>query len=185
MTPDMPAVAEVPWTVDRLADLPESGYRFEIFDGSLLVSPPPAMPHIATTTLLRDALYDQAPRHFKLIESAALVPDARNYYVPDLIVVRAEVLKSRDRGVKPADVLLAIEVVSPSNPSNDLILKRNVYAHFGIPEYWIADRRDESLLVFHLGTNKHYELVAKCHAGDGWQSDRPFPVAIDPVDIFI
>jgi Uma2 family endonuclease len=40
-----------PWTVD---DLPDDGYRYEIVDGSLLVPPSPAMPHIRVTTYASD-----------------------------------------------------------------------------------------------------------------------------------
>ncbi|HEV7708597.1 MAG TPA: Uma2 family endonuclease [Asanoa sp.] len=183
-TPHIRQVPSAAWTVDDLDDLPDDGYRYEIFDGSLLVSPPAAMPHIAATVLLRDALHAQAPAHFKMIEGVGVFPDLRNFYIPDLVVAHVEVLKSRDRGIKPTDVLLAIEVVSPSNPSNDLFIKRKVYAQFDIPEYWIVDRRDLSLLVFRLGEGSEYELAAKVHPGDRWQSDWPFPLTIDPGDIF-
>jgi hypothetical protein len=40
-----------PWTINDLGELPE-GYRYEIFDGSLLVSPPPNLPHVRATTYL-------------------------------------------------------------------------------------------------------------------------------------
>ncbi|MEV4535374.1 Uma2 family endonuclease [Asanoa sp. NPDC049518] len=182
MTPR--AVPTEAWTVDDLDDLPDDGYRYEIFDGSLLVSPPAAMPHIASTVWLRDLLHAQAPRHFKLIEGAGVFANARNFYIPDLMVVRDEVLKSRERGVRPADVLLAIEVVSPSNPSNDLFIKRKAYAQFNIPEYWIVDRRDESLSVFQLDERSEYQLAAKVHPGSRWQAEKPFPLAVDPADLF-
>ncbi|GIF48088.1 Uma2 family endonuclease [Asanoa ferruginea] len=183
-TPHIRKVPSAAWTVDDLDDLPDDGYRYEIFDGSLLVSPPAAMPHIAATVLLRDALHAQAPAHFKMIEGVGVFPDQRNFYIPDLVVAHVEVLKSRDRGIKPTDVLLAIEVVSPSNPSNDLFIKRKVYAQFDIPEYWVVDRRDLSLLVFRLADGSEYDLAAKVHPGDRWQSDWPFPLSIDPDQIF-
>ncbi len=172
------------WTVDDLDDLPDNGYRYEIFDGSLLVSPPAAMPHIASTVFLRDLLFDQAPRHLKLIEGVGVFPNARNFYIPDLVVVDAEVLKSSERGVRPVDVLLAIEVVSPSNPSNDLFIKRKAYAQYNIPEYWIVDRRDESLSVLQLKGNGEYRAAAKVHPGSQWQAEKPFPLTIDPAEIF-
>ncbi|SNT44942.1 Endonuclease, Uma2 family (restriction endonuclease fold) [Asanoa hainanensis] len=183
MTPSR-AVPTEAWTVEDLDDLPDDGYRYEIFDGSLLVSPPAAMPHIASTVWLRDILHDQAPRHFRLIEGAGVFANARNFYIPDLVVVHGEVLKSRERGIRPADVLLAIEVVSPSNPSNDLFIKRKAYAQFNIPEYWIVDRRDESLSVLQLTEQSEYRVAAKVHPGSQWRAEEPFPLVVDPADLF-
>ena len=42
------------------------------------------------------------------------------------------------------------EVVSPDNPDRDLVDKRMDYAEAGIPEYWIADPRDETIRVLTL-----------------------------------
>ena len=40
--------------------------------------------------------------------------------------------------------------VSPDNPDRDLVEKRADYAEAGIPEYWIADPRDETVRVLSL-----------------------------------
>jgi hypothetical protein len=40
-----------PFTVDDLFALPDNGNRHEIFDGSLVMSPPPATGHIHVTPL--------------------------------------------------------------------------------------------------------------------------------------
>ena len=34
-----------PWTTEALYALPEDGMRHELLDGTLLVSPPPSVPH--------------------------------------------------------------------------------------------------------------------------------------------
>src|SRR3954467_338213 len=39
------------------------------------------------------------------------------------------------------------EVISPSNAANDLVKKRRIYHHHGVPHYWIIDPRDETLTV--------------------------------------
>ena len=41
-----------------------------------------------------------------------------------------------------------VEVLSPSNPENDLWRKRELYRRHGVREYWIVDPREETLLVF-------------------------------------
>lgn len=45
---------------------------------------------------------------------------------------------------------LVMEVVSPDDPSRDLVRKRADYAQAGIPEYWIVDPRDRTITVRRL-----------------------------------
>ena len=50
-----------------------------------------------------------------------------------------------------------VEVVSPDDPDRDLVEKRTDYAEAGIPEYWIADPRDETLTVLVLHGEAYVE----------------------------
>ena len=52
---------------------------------------------------------------------------------------------------------LVAEVVSPDDPDRDLVEKRTDYAEAGIPEYWIADPRDETLTVLVLRGEAYVE----------------------------
>ena len=45
---------------------------------------------------------------------------------------------------------LVVEVASPDDPDRDLVEKRTDYAEAAVPEYWIADPRDETLTVLVL-----------------------------------
>lgn len=45
---------------------------------------------------------------------------------------------------------LVIEVVSPDDPSRDLVDKRREYAQAGIPEYWIVNPQTDSITVLQL-----------------------------------
>jgi len=60
-----------------------------------------------------------------------------------------------------------IEVVSEDDPDRDLVAKRREYAEAGIPEYWIVDPRDESILVLVLdGKTAPYTEHARCCGDD-------------------
>ena len=183
-TPHYRARSTTGYTVDDLFDFPDDGYRYEIFDGSLVVTPPPPFPHARATANLRDRLYDQAPRHLRIIEGAGLYPNDRNYFIPDLMVIPDEVLASGALGAQPQETLLVVEVLSPSNPSNDLVFKRELYAHHRVPEYWILDRRNRSLTVLQLAEDGKYSDRAVLHPGEVWRSDYPFPLQIDPAELF-
>jgi Uma2 family endonuclease len=180
----LPVVGGRPWTLDDLDALPDDGYRYEIFDGSLLVSPQPAVPHFRATTRLHRLLDRQAPDGFYLGQNAGVYPNRTNFYVPDLIVIRAESMEGEGRGFLPGDVLLAVEVVSPTNPGADLVLKRHAYAVAEIREYWIVDERDRTLRVLMPDGEGGYAERAVVKPGDTWRSVEPFPLAIDPAEVF-
>ena len=80
------------------------------------------------------------------------------------------------------DNVLAVEVLSPSNPGNDLVLKRHYYAAGGIPRYWIVEPDKRTLTVLTLDGDS-YQDRAVVEPGQVWRSDEPFPLTIDPADV--
>lgn len=68
--------------------------------------------------------------------------------LPDLAVVTEESLTKAGLGrVSPRNIEAVVEVVSPSNATNDLIDKVIDYGRLGIPHYMIVDPRDASITV--------------------------------------
>ncbi len=170
------------WTFDDLDQLPDIGVRYELFDGSLLVSPAPAWRHTRANNLLREVLTAQMPPNFKLVHDGGVtVRGRRTYFIPDLCVVPATVYDKEIDLLNQDDVRLAVEVLSPSNPGNDLVLKRHYYAVGGIPRYWIVDPKQRTLTVLTLDGDSYAER-AVVEPGQVWESTEPFPLRIDPVD---
>ena len=176
-----------PWTIDDVDDLPDDGNRYEIADGSLIVSPPPDLPHNSANDYLGDLLKRQAPTDFRVIAVPTGVDIRRrgSYYIPDLVVVPAAVMRTAAKNLSPADVLLVAEVLSPSNRLTDLLLKRHDYAAAGIPHYWIVDRVNRTLTVLVLDDGETtYREEAVVEPGKTWTTDRPFPITVDPAELF-
>jgi Uma2 family endonuclease len=170
------------WTVDDLDQLPDIGVRYELFDGSLLVSPAPAWRHTRANNLLREVLAEQMPPEFKLVHDGGVtVRGRRTYFIPDLCVVPAATFYKEFDQLSERDVLLTIEVLSPSNPGNDLVLKRHYYAVGGIPQYWIVDPKQRTLTVFTLDGEAYVDR-AVVEPGQVWESTDPFPLRLDPGD---
>jgi len=52
---------------------------------------------------------------------------------------------------------LVLEVVSPDDPARDLVTKRREYAEAGIPEYWIVNPLDRTVVVLTLQEDRYAE----------------------------
>jgi Uma2 family endonuclease len=97
-------------------------------------------------------------------------------------VTTEEAVNSDGRLLVAADVLLVVEVLSPSNRKVDLEKKPNGYGAAGVPSYWIVDNVNRALTVLtepHAGGYRREETIK---AGDKWATDAPFAVTLDPAD---
>jgi Uma2 family endonuclease len=129
-------------TLEEFFALPEdNSHRHELLDGVYLVSQPPSYRHqVAVMELFRrlqPALADRPDLIlFPVLGDIVLGP--RSVVQPDLFIVprpaSAEV-HWRDMAVP----LLAIEVLSPGSAARDRGIKRQLYQHAAVPEYWIVD----------------------------------------------
>jgi len=169
------------WTLEDLDDLPEDGSRYEILEGSLLVSPAPALPHFRAVSYLHRLLVRLAPDRYLVGQNIGVLRHVirQTYLIPDLVVVREESLAGNGKALLPADVLLAVEVLSPSSASTDAVTKRHHYGRMGIPQYWIVDPDAKELTVLR-GDAYREEIVVR--AGERWETDEPFDVELDPAD---
>jgi Uma2 family endonuclease len=166
------------WTID---DIPDDGNRYEIVDGSLLVSPPPAVPHVVVTTRLRRIMEAQAPDSLFVCEGAG-IDLGRSYRVPDILAIRATAIGIPRPSIPPADVVVAVEVLSPGSAGDDLILKRHQYGRAGVPHYWIVDQRQRTLTVLRHDGATGYDEVATVGPGTKWHTDAPYEIVLDPAD---
>jgi Uma2 family endonuclease len=139
----MPAVDNT-WTVELLDALPDDGQRYEIIDGVLHVTPAPSDVHqlVGAEFWHRLRVYLRPYKIARAIMSPADVrrgDRTRNRVQPDVFAVR---LTENGRPPYPyelSDLLIAIEIASPSNPILDYQIKRELYLSNGVPEYWIAN----------------------------------------------
>ncbi|MEV0007265.1 Uma2 family endonuclease [Streptomyces sp. NPDC047973] len=171
------------YTVDDLFTLPDLPPHTELLDGSLIFVSPQRIFHSLMIDLLTHGLRSSAPRELKVVREMTVALDRRNGPEPDVSVVRAESVTSREQTrFEAGDVLLAVEVVSPDSEARDRDTKPQKYAAAGIPNFWLVEM---------AGSDKHpvvrvYELdpVNKAYALTGIHHDRlktgvPFPVDVD------
>jgi Uma2 family endonuclease len=108
----------------------------------------------------------------------------RTMLVPDLAVIPRSAVPGAALA-RPAGVLLAVEIVSPSSVSMDRLLKPARYAEAGIPSYWRVEGMtsgEPSIVIYDLDGNRYRE-TAVIHAGEQVEADRPFRVTLAPAQL--
>ena len=149
----------------------EEGYRYELIEGRLYVSPPSNYPHDLMREYIRDELaayraqrreqiarLSSAPRVFVPGEAKTTCPE------PDFAIYRTcpPGWHVRWQDISP---LIVAEVVSPDNSEKDYV--RNVTLYQRVPsirEYWVFDRCGEddgpTLRVYQRGTARQKWKIA-------------------------
>lgn len=129
-----------------VTDLPEAAWpRYELFDGSLHVTPAADLRHQRLVTRLVVRLTERSPHGVEVLAGPNVVADEHNLVIPDVVVTTAEAAARGGLGLAPADLLLVVEVLSPSTRRVDLTLKRDTYSSWGVP-YWVVDPEGEDVV---------------------------------------
>jgi Uma2 family endonuclease len=163
-------------TVTDVANLPEDLY-YELINGRLVLRPP-AMPfHNYAGRQIANALDAGCPDDLIVTEDQSVMVDDHNEPRPDVVVIREE---GADRSpVLSADVLVAVEVLSPESVQRDQAEKLKLYAYGRIPSYWLIDPRGERVTFtqFLLGDGGVYHQVL--HTDGVVTVAEPWEVTLD------
>ena len=147
----------LPRTADELDHTPDDGYRYEIIDGVVLVTPPPPRGHQRLVFLLAKRLDAFAASHGLEVMIAPI--DVRASPVtqvePDLLVLPRH-FEGREltRWEPMSALVLVVEILSPSTAHVDRGRKRELYLERGVPEYWIVDEVSGSVALWRPGAGE-------------------------------
>jgi len=140
------------WTFADLAQFDESE-RYEIHDGQLIsMAPAPDFHHQEISANLHLLLSGFIrPRQLgKLVYAPAdVVLSEDNVVQPDLLFVAKENIEIIQKQVHGTPDLV-VEILSPSTFRYDRQKKLELYARFGVKEYWIVDPANRSLEILVL-----------------------------------
>lgn len=159
---------------ELLAFLDEHDLRYELIDGSIVVTPPPGFAHGDVLAGVFARLRVSAPAGLAVIADYAFRYDEPSFLVPDFTVARRQDCLETGIVVAP---LLVVEVLSRSTRRRDLTLKRDIYAEAGVPSYWIVDPLEPSLTVLTLRDGLYVES-ARTTGSDPLTVEHPFPVTV-------
>lgn len=164
-----------PWTVDDVARLPED-LHYELIDGRLVL-PPSALPiHQFVGRQTANALDVNCPDGLMSTEDQSVLVNGVNEPRPDVVLYKES---GADRTpILVADVLLAVEIISPDSTTRDRRLKASLYAAAGIPAYWLIDLLAERITFteFLLENGEYRQNV---HTDGLVTIDRPWTTTLD------
>lgn len=165
------------YTRDDLDAMPDDGHRYEIIDGTLIVTPAPSASHQVIVVNLVVALKTACTSAYQVLTAPFDVALTADTVVrPDVLVARRSELTERDLPAAPA---LTVEVLSPSTRRVDLTLKRARYEAAGSPSYWVVDPDGPIITTWQLREGQYVE-TGHAEADEVLTADLPFPVDIVP-----
>ena len=163
-----------------LERMPDDGHRYELIDGTLVVTPAPSIRHQRVVARVYTLLAARCPEGLEVLFAPLDVALAEDTVMqPDLLVARTTDFTDRDLPVAP---LLAVEVLSPSTRRLDLTLKRARLEAAGCASYWAVDPDEPSVTVWRLREGR-YDEVAHADGADRVELDAPYPVTVCPADL--
>ncbi|RIK35296.1 MAG: Uma2 family endonuclease, partial [Chloroflexi bacterium] len=140
------------WDYAKWLLLPNDGNRYEVIDGVLYMSTAPGVRHQrCVVRLIEHVGLPLQARGVALVVPApvgVIMPGAEPVQ-PDIVLIRSErtsIIADDDR-IRGVPDLIA-EVLSPSNPELDTVVKLAAYARAGVPEYWIVRPATRDILLY-------------------------------------
>ena len=172
-------------TYQDYARTPE-GEIWELIDGEKFMPPSPGAAHQRIDMRLGSRLHafvdDRALGEVFSAPFDVVLSDL-DVVQPDLLFVSNE----RSHIVTHANVRgapdLVVEIRSPSTAGRDWTIKRDLYARYGVKEYWVVDPNERRIWVMLLGDGSLDE-VGSYGTGDVLASPTLEGLTIDLDDIF-
>ena len=147
-------------TFAELARWPDDGRRYELYDGEAIVVPAPFPRHQQVAHRVQRLLdeYADATGDLVLGSPIDIVLSKHNVVQPDVVFIRHDRrhLINMMKAIRvPPD--LVVEVLSRKTEMRDRNRKADLFARFGIPEYWILNPVKNRMEIY-CNTGKAFVL---------------------------
>jgi Uma2 family endonuclease len=139
--------------------------RVELINGEIVVMTPIGPRHGAVVDRTTRAFIRVAGDTAIVRTQGTIVLDPFVAPEPDIVLLRPRDDDYISRNPAAEDILLIIEV-SDSSLEYDTTAKLGLYAILGIPEYWVADLKNQRLLTHSKAEGDGYSDVSELHLSD-------------------
>lgn len=155
---DDPMARSVEDAFDSISAAAPEGWRVELIEGEVHVTPPANTEHEHIVSELSGQVRDQRRELDRFTGLGLLVPEATvtGKVIPDLVVAPKGVFPPHTEYNDPGPVLLVGEVTSRSTADVDRGGKLRGYAAAGIPVYLLVDREAGVIRIYSEPANGWY-----------------------------
>ena len=158
--------------------LPE-GFPAQLVRGTLVKEPSPTYGHQRLVHLLLERLSACVGRDRVVPAPMDVGLDDHNVYQPDILVAHDDTLTERHLAHPPA---LAVEILSPSSRSVDLVRKRAAYERAGLDHPVVVEPLLPAVTVL-ARVGRRLVEVAAAKGDEPLAVERPFPVTVVAADL--
>ena len=190
----MTAMAHEPLTQEEVLlegflalDTPE-GFRAELIEGEIVVTPPPDGEHEDYIELIVNQVYRRSRTDMQFSGNKGLKLQSGGGCPKDRVIPDGTFAPRKLRLYRPADswmpcdgVALVLEVTS-TKPKADREAKRRCYARGGIPLYLLVDREASSITLFSDPEKDDYRELCTRPFGKPLTLPAPFSFDLETAD---
>lgn len=160
---------------EAIRDAADDGHRYELVDGSLVVTPSPSWSHQVVSIQLIRVLLGSNPEPDRLVVLHAPL----DVQLAEDSVVQPDLMVFDTDDEQPRRPLLAVEILSPSTRHIDIGLKWSRYAAAGIQHYWVVDPDEPSVTGWTLQDGTYRE-ERRAVGDEQVELTGPWPVTLSP-----
>lgn len=175
------------WTYEHWLQFPNDGWKYEILDGVLYMSPPPTINHqdVSGELFARMRIFARDHTLGTVLEAPCGVrlPTQPVPVEPDIFFIRRERRHIIEERYVEGAPDLVVEILSRSNADYDRTTKYAHYEQAGVTEYWIVNYWDETITIYNLA-EQQYRLTALFQNGDTATSQVLTGFQIAVTDLF-
>lgn len=166
-------------------DTPE-GYRAELIDGEIVVTPPPTGNHEHGISRIVEQVFASSPTRMDFAGHKGLIVPAaagQSHVIPDITFAPRDLDLFRDAPswMLPGGVAMVVEVTS-SSPDRDRTAKRYGYAAAKIPLYLLVDRQQGQVTLFSDPVRYDYTTQTQVPFGGSIKLPLPFSFTLETED---
>ncbi|MFG2818863.1 Uma2 family endonuclease [Kitasatospora sp. NPDC048365] len=153
------------------------GYKAELIEAEIVVTPPPDGSHETAFSLIIKQFVRKAVLDVDVSGNKGLVVPG-GHFVPDGTIAPVGHFEDAEPWADPAGVLLVFEITS-TNPVRDREAKRRGYAAADIPCYLLVDRSRATVTLFTDPADGDYRVHTEVTFGKPLELPAPFSFTLD------
>jgi len=164
----------------RAREIADSSVKVEFSGDFVIMQAPPSAVHQRNLYLVARQFDAHLPEGYLPSQNTDLeAPAVGKLRNPDLTYLPEDAMNTTDSALPAELALIAVEVVSPSNPENDWEGKVRDYPLMAIPLYLLVDARQQTVTLLSEPENGRYRRREDAAFGEDIHIPRPFSFTLD------